>query len=188
MDASSFLVVAVVATLVFGCLGAWISALKGRDWSEGFCLGFLFGPLGCLIAALMPAQSEPAQSGEVQARLAAWNRAECERAERQRLEDEAHWAKQMARADAARLQKESVFGTSLPEIKGIISGKNRGPHSPRPPVISSVGAVRAGPQNWSAETTSPPARVDRKLKIFGFTVSLMNRTEPSQNRKLHPPG
>ena len=39
-----------------------------------------------------------------------------------------------------------------------------------------------------AETTSPPARVERKLKIRGLIVSLTNRTEPSQNRKLQPPG
>src|SRR3954451_17661795 len=45
-----------------------------------------------------------------------------------------------------------------------------------------------GIQNWSELTTSPPARVERKLKIRGLMVSLRNRTEPSQNRKLQPPG
>lgn len=42
-------------------------------------------------------------------------------------------------------------------------------------------------QYESLDTTSPPARVDNTLKILGFTVSLMNLTEPSQKRKLQPP-
>src|SRR3954451_10675863 len=51
---------------------------------------------------------------------------------------------------------------------------------------------RIGPldvdQNWSAPMTSPPARVERELKTSASIVSLRNRTDPSQNTKLHPPG
>jgi len=44
------------------------------------------------------------------------------------------------------------------------------------------------PQNWSAERTSPPARVAMAWKMLKLINSLMNRTLPSANRKLAPPG
>jgi hypothetical protein len=48
-------VIAVAAWfLVFGGFGAWVSSQKGRGQGEGAVLGFLFGPLGILVAALMP--------------------------------------------------------------------------------------------------------------------------------------
>jgi hypothetical protein len=60
---------------VFASLGAWISAQKGRSPAEGVILGFAFGPLGALIAAMMPTQSRPvpalnrsAQGGAVKVR------------------------------------------------------------------------------------------------------------------------
>jgi hypothetical protein len=46
----------LLVVTVFAALGGWISAQKGRDPIEGAVLGGLFGPLGCLIAALMPTQ------------------------------------------------------------------------------------------------------------------------------------
>jgi hypothetical protein len=46
----------------FGAFGAWVSSQKNRDSSEGFLLGFLFGPLGVLIAALVPTLPKPVQS------------------------------------------------------------------------------------------------------------------------------
>jgi hypothetical protein len=55
MDAGVFLVAAGAYALVFGGLGCWISSEKGREPAEGIFLGLLFGPLGCLIAVLMPA-------------------------------------------------------------------------------------------------------------------------------------
>lgn len=39
---------------VFGGFGAWISAQKRRGAAEGLILGLLFGPLGVLVAALLP--------------------------------------------------------------------------------------------------------------------------------------
>jgi hypothetical protein len=47
------------SVLLFGFLGSWIAGQKGRDPAEGFCLGAFFGPLGCLIEALMPAIEAP---------------------------------------------------------------------------------------------------------------------------------
>jgi hypothetical protein len=43
-------------------------------------------------------------------------------------------------------------------------------------------------QYWSAPMISPPARVANAWKTCGASVSLMNRTEPSQTRNWHPPG
>jgi hypothetical protein len=40
---------------VLGALGAWIAKQKRRGPIEGFILGFLFGPLGVVIEALLPA-------------------------------------------------------------------------------------------------------------------------------------
>jgi uncharacterized membrane protein YeaQ/YmgE (transglycosylase-associated protein family) len=46
--------VCLVVGLIFGGLGSWIANQKRRDGGEGFVLGFLFGPFGCLIEALLP--------------------------------------------------------------------------------------------------------------------------------------
>jgi hypothetical protein len=67
MDATVFLVALVVGAGVFAVLGAYISNEKNREPGEGVILGLLFGPLGCLIAAILPSkeaseQPEPAPS------------------------------------------------------------------------------------------------------------------------------
>jgi hypothetical protein len=68
-----FLIPIVIASaLVFGFLGLWISVQKGREPTEGFCLGAFFGPLGCLIEALMPAiEAPPARPATEKQRAAA---------------------------------------------------------------------------------------------------------------------
>ncbi len=40
--------------LIFGAFGAWVAAQRGRGGGEGLILGFLFGPLGVLVEALLP--------------------------------------------------------------------------------------------------------------------------------------
>ena len=35
-------------------LGAYVAAQEGRPRAEGAALGLLFGPLGCLVVALLP--------------------------------------------------------------------------------------------------------------------------------------
>src|SRR5579883_3063396 len=57
----------------------------------------------------------------------------------------------------------------------------------------SEGGAKTAPtdspnQNASEPTTSPSARVPRAWKTRGASVSLMNRTEPSQSRNWQPPG
>ena len=52
--ASIVLVALVVSALIFSPLGDYIAQQTGRSRVEGTCLGALFGPLGCLIAALLP--------------------------------------------------------------------------------------------------------------------------------------
>ena len=49
-----YLVIFAVAYLIFMFLGIYISNAKGRSASEGAALGCLFGPFGCIIAALLP--------------------------------------------------------------------------------------------------------------------------------------
>lgn len=47
----------IAGGLVFGLLGRWVADQCGRRGSEGFVLGFLFGPVGVIIEALLPHQS-----------------------------------------------------------------------------------------------------------------------------------
>lgn len=44
----------LIVLLVFSGLGWWIAIQKGRSEAEGAALGLLFGPLGCLVEALLP--------------------------------------------------------------------------------------------------------------------------------------
>lgn len=44
----------VVVWLSFGGFGAWIASIKNRPTLEGALVGLFFGPLGCLIEALLP--------------------------------------------------------------------------------------------------------------------------------------
>ena len=39
---------------VMGFFGAWVADQKGRGPGEGATLGFLFGPFGVLVEALLP--------------------------------------------------------------------------------------------------------------------------------------
>jgi hypothetical protein len=52
-----FLVVLMILWLVFAGLGYYVATQRGRPEIEGVILGFLFGPLGCLIVAMLPARS-----------------------------------------------------------------------------------------------------------------------------------
>ncbi len=49
-----FLLILIPIWMVMGALGAWVAMAKNRSPIEGLMLGFLFGPFGVLIAALMP--------------------------------------------------------------------------------------------------------------------------------------
>jgi len=48
------IVAAIVVCFGLGGVGAWISGEKGRAAEEGFFLGLLLGPLGLVIAAVLP--------------------------------------------------------------------------------------------------------------------------------------
>lgn len=55
MDALGMFLVAVLAwAIVFGWLGGWVASQTGRSTTEAWLLGVLFGPLGILIALLLP--------------------------------------------------------------------------------------------------------------------------------------
>jgi len=54
----------VGAGVVCGGLSAWIAGEKNRGFGEGLLLGFLFGPLGVLVEALLPSGSPPEANPE----------------------------------------------------------------------------------------------------------------------------
>jgi hypothetical protein len=54
------IVAGLVGACVFGGLGCWIAGAKHRGGGDGFILGLLFGPFGCLIEALLPNGKPPA--------------------------------------------------------------------------------------------------------------------------------
>jgi hypothetical protein len=63
------LFVLLVLWLVFAALGHYVALQKGRPAAEGLILGFLFGPLGCLIVAMLPAaKRRPGSSGRSRTR------------------------------------------------------------------------------------------------------------------------
>ena len=51
-SAVSAIWICVVIACAIG--GGYVSFTKGRDIPEGACLGAVFGPLGMLVAALLP--------------------------------------------------------------------------------------------------------------------------------------
>ena len=49
----------LVAGAVFGLVGMWVAGLKGRGGGEGFLLGFLLGPIGVLVEAVLQNRPKP---------------------------------------------------------------------------------------------------------------------------------
>jgi hypothetical protein len=43
-----------IVAFIMAAFGSWIAGQRGRSGFEGFILGFLFGPLGVLVEALLP--------------------------------------------------------------------------------------------------------------------------------------
>jgi hypothetical protein len=58
--------------LASGVLGRYVALQKGRSAGEGFALGFLFGPLGALIEALLPAAPPPPRKARAGRHLEGW--------------------------------------------------------------------------------------------------------------------
>lgn len=59
MDQSTaWLTFVVVTCSIFGFVGIWIATQKNRDSGEGFFLGFLLGPIGLLIEAMLPTKAK----------------------------------------------------------------------------------------------------------------------------------
>jgi hypothetical protein len=55
MEGSSLFLLGLVAGLtLFAGLGAYIASQKGRSVMEGFAMGLVFGPLGVIVAVLLP--------------------------------------------------------------------------------------------------------------------------------------
>jgi hypothetical protein len=55
----AFLAIWAGATLACAIIGRYVAEQKGRSGAEGLWLGFLLGPLGVLVAALMPTVEAP---------------------------------------------------------------------------------------------------------------------------------
>jgi hypothetical protein len=47
----------VLAWVASMALGGWLASRKGRSPEEGLMVGVLLGPIGPLVAALLPAQA-----------------------------------------------------------------------------------------------------------------------------------
>lgn len=62
------ILVVLACWTIFAFLGSWIAVAKRRAGPEGFMLGLLFGPLGCLIEALLPNVSEAKYAEEQEAK------------------------------------------------------------------------------------------------------------------------
>jgi hypothetical protein len=65
-----YLIGLTIVAALFGGLGAYVATQKRRPLEEGLILGALFGPLGCLIEALLP--SPPQRPAARPSRGAAW--------------------------------------------------------------------------------------------------------------------
>ena len=52
----ALLVVLGIGLLLMSSFAQWVASQKGRSAGEGFVLGLLFGPLGVLVEALLPAR------------------------------------------------------------------------------------------------------------------------------------
>lgn len=59
-DVMQVVAIAGVAWVLFGFAGAYIAAAKGRPSAEGAVFGFMLGPIGLLVAVLMPSVVRPA--------------------------------------------------------------------------------------------------------------------------------
>jgi hypothetical protein len=92
-----FLIGALIGLCIFGALGSYIASQKNRSGSEGFILGFLFGPLGVIVEACMPVGTA-AEDREV-------------RAEATRARDQAQH-EQITRLFNAAVQRSALFWRS----------------------------------------------------------------------------
>lgn len=54
-----YLMILLMAGLVFGVMGSYVADTKGRASGEGFIFGFLLGPIGILIVVLLPSVAKP---------------------------------------------------------------------------------------------------------------------------------
>jgi hypothetical protein len=64
LTATNVFLAAAVYLAVCGAAGAYVSGQLGREGIEGFVLALLFGPLGVLIAACLPAIDRAKAGGE----------------------------------------------------------------------------------------------------------------------------
>jgi len=55
------LTIAILDAVLCACLALYVASQKNRSPAEGFILGILFGPIGVIVAALLP--TLPTQSG-----------------------------------------------------------------------------------------------------------------------------
>jgi hypothetical protein len=62
MEGAGILFFLLAGAVLFAALGYYIAAQKGRPETEGLVLGLVFGPLGCLIEAILPTIERNGQS------------------------------------------------------------------------------------------------------------------------------
>jgi hypothetical protein len=57
-----YIAIILLGAFLMACLGMWIGGMKNRS-IEGAILGFLLGPIGLIIAVLLP-EGKPAEKNE----------------------------------------------------------------------------------------------------------------------------
>lgn len=110
----------LVDALLCGWLGGWLGSHRGRT-GLGFVLGFLLGPIGCIIAALLPPGKNKTTSSSYTGGTGA-------------VVDYQRWQQQQAAARAAaappviplqiRRGTEILGVWTVPEIKNYLAARN----------------------------------------------------------------
>lgn len=131
---------------LFAGLGYYVAQQKGRPEIEGLLLGFLFGPLGCLIVAMLPALSSSSESRKFAprpARPSPWDRYADDPVEDQVMDYLASAGSKPRDsidlgAIAAAATRDDASARDSFRSEGIDLGLGRKPAPPKPPTPSKV--------------------------------------------------
>jgi hypothetical protein len=103
VDETTLAIASILAELNFTGWSIWLTTQKNRDWREGLAMGVMLGPLGVIVAALMPAlEYVPVEEQEPPMRAASGDRRD------PRLSD-AEWARHLS-SEYGKLGTPDIVG------------------------------------------------------------------------------